>query len=372
MSGKKIRVLVADDSAFMRKIIGDILAADPCIEIVGRARNGIEAVALLSELKPDVMTLDIEMPGKNGIEVLREIMSTNPTPIIMVSSLTKEGANITMQALKLGAVDFVAKPSGTISLDMEKVGSELTQKVKGASRATLKNAFIRSAPQKPVSFANTTKASDSVTHTPLPRREFTGKPELVVIGASTGGPNALQTVIPALPSDFPLPILIVQHMPPGFTMSFAQRLNESSELSVFEACDGMPVRKGTVLIAPGGYHLVVERHGAELVCGTRETPPVRSVRPSADVLFKSVADTALGSTLAVVLTGMGKDGYDGVKFLRAKGAYVLVESKETCVVYGMPGVIAGNGLADEILPIDAMAEGISRAARQMIGGRADK
>jgi two-component system chemotaxis response regulator CheB len=367
MSGKKIRVLVADDSAFMRKIIGDILAADPGIEIVGRARNGIEAIVLLSELKPDVMTLDMEMPGKNGIEVLREIMSTNPTPVVMVSSLTKEGANVTMQALKLGAVDFVTKPSGTISLDMEKVGGELMQKVRGASRAMLKNALIHPAPQKSASFASMAKSPDNPAPSPLTRREITGKPEMVVIGASTGGPNALQTVIPALPSDFPLPILIVQHMPPGFTTSFAQRLNENSGLSVFEACDGMPIRKGVVLVAPGGYHLVAERRGAELVCGLRETPPVRSVRPSADVLFKSVAETTVGSTLAVVLTGMGKDGYDGVKLLRAKGAYVLVESKETCVVYGMPGAIAGDGLADEILPIDAMAEGISRAVRQMMG-----
>ncbi|GHV53049.1 chemotaxis response regulator protein-glutamate methylesterase [Synergistales bacterium] len=369
MSGKKIRVLVADDSAFMRKIIGDILAVDPNIEVVGRARNGIEAIVLLSELRPDVMTLDMDMPGKNGIEVLREIMSANPTPIIMVSSLTKEGANVTMQALKLGAVDFVTKPSGTISLDMKKVGGELIQKVKGASRAMLKNALIHPVPQKTASFASMAKMSDSHTPPPLPRREITDKPELVVIGASTGGPNALQTVIPALPADFPLPILIVQHMPSGFTTSFAQRLNENSELAVSEACEGMPVRKGAVLIAPGGYHLVVERHGAELLCGLRETPPVRSVRPAADVLFKSVAETTIGSTLAVVLTGMGKDGYDGVKLLRAKGAYVLVESKETCVVYGMPGAIAGEGLADEILPIDAMAEGIGRAVRQMMGAR---
>lgn len=357
-TSRKIRVLIVDDSAFMRKVIGDILSADPAIDVVGRARNGKEALERLNELAPDVVTLDMEMPGKNGLEVLREIMVIKPLPVVMVSSLTKEGANITMQALDAGAVDFVTKPSGTISLDMDKVGDELRQKVIAASRASVKNASTQwSAPGA---------LAKRITATPQPprreMREPPRRPEALVIAASTGGPMALQEVIPALPATFPLPILIVQHMPPGFTSSFAQRLNERSKIRVTEGCDGMPVRKGTAIIAPGGYHLIVERQSMNTVCRLTETPPVRSVRPAADVLFSSVAEVIGGSVVTLVLTGMGKDGLDGTRLLRSKGAYVIAESKETCVIYGMPGSVIDAGLVDEVLPLYAIAAGLERIA----------
>jgi two-component system chemotaxis response regulator CheB len=351
----KIRVLVVDDSAFMRKVIGDILSEEQSIEIVGKARNGDEALAKLKELLPDVITLDMEMPGKNGLEVLREIMRVKPTPVIMVSSLTKDGANVTMQALDAGAVDFVTKPSGTISLDMGKVGDELRQKITAASKALMKNAYGTGSPRSQRGHANQAQTSQ--------KREMPKRPELVVIAASTGGPNALQGVIPGLSSDFPLPILIVQHMPPGFTTSFASRMNELSMISVVEACDGMPVKKGTAIIAPGGYHLAVERTLSNLVCRLRDTPPVRSVRPSADVLFSSVSEVVGGSVVVVVLTGMGKDGLDGTRLLRSMGAYVIAESKETCVIYGMPGAVSEAGLVDESLPVYSITEALERIAR---------
>jgi two-component system chemotaxis response regulator CheB len=361
IKNNKIRVLIVDDSAFMRRVIGDILSSDPAIEVVARARNGNEALQRMKDSSPDVITLDIEMPGKNGLEALKEIMAIKPVPVVMVSSLTKDGANVTMQALDAGAVDFVTKPSGTISLDMEKVGGELLQKVLAASRASVQNAFARKLASKPngASQGQTPRAQVPGGQ----RREPQRRPEMLVIAASTGGPNALQELLPALPKDFPLPVLIVQHMPPGFTSSFALRLNERSQLTVLEGCDGMPIRKGVAVIAPGGYHLMVGRKGAGLVCKLAETPPVRSVRPAADVLFASVADVFGGSVIAVVLTGMGKDGLDGTRLLRAKGAYVIAESKETCVIFGMPGAIVEAGLADEVLPLYSIAAGLEHIVR---------
>jgi two-component system chemotaxis response regulator CheB len=351
---QKIRVLIVDDSAFMRKVIGDILSADPAVEIVGKARNGKEAMAAVKSLAPDVVTLDIEMPGMSGIEVLREIMEFKPIPTVMVSSLTKDGANVTMQALDIGAVDFVTKPSGTISLDMEKVGEELCQKVKAASKASI---HMRSAETAQRSVRDVRPAVQ-------PHKDGVGsRQELLLIAASTGGPMALQQVIPELPANYPLPILIVQHMPPGFTTSFASRLNERSRIKVIEACDGMPIRRGVAIIAPGGYHLVVEKKMPELICRLTETPPVRSVRPSADVMFTSVAEVVGGNVMVLVLTGMGKDGLDGSRLLRSKGAYVIAESKETSVIFGMPGAVISAGLADEVLPLYSIAAGLERALK---------
>lgn len=370
-NGLTVRVLVVDDSAFMRKVIGDILSEDPAIEVVGRAKNGREAVKLFADLRPDVITLDVEMPGMNGIEVLKHIMSSRPTPVIMVSGLTKTGADITMQALDAGAVDFVTKPSGTISLDMSKVSAELKSKVQAASRASIN----RSSPAQTVGHASsswspqphTAQLASHVAQVQTQRvdvkREPPKRTELVVIGASTGGPVALQEVITHLPKDFPVPIVLVQHMPPGFTSSFAARLDERSALKVVEGTEGLTIQKGMVVVAPGGYHLLVEKKGSVNVCHLTETPPVRSVRPAADVLFKSVATNVGGAVVAVVLTGMGKDGLDGVRMLREKGAYIIIESKETCVIYGMPGAIAEAGLADEILPLQQIAQGLVRTVK---------
>jgi two-component system chemotaxis response regulator CheB len=348
-----IKILIVDDSAFMRKVIADILSEDEMFEVIGRARNGTEAMEAVRALSPDVVTLDIEMPGKSGIEVLKEIMEFKPIPVVMVSSLTKEGANVTMQALDMGAVDFVMKPSGNISPDMHKVGDELRRKVAGASRAVVLGPRLGRASlrvREPIS--------------PPPHRDISrGKFEMLVVAASTGGPMALQEIIPNLSGNFPLPVMIVQHMPPGFTTSFARRLNERSSLTVTEGCDGMLVRKGTVIVAPGGYHLMAEKKGAEVLCKLAGTPLVRSVRPAADVLFMSVSEAIGGNVLVLVLTGMGRDGLDGAKALKDKGAYVIAESRETSVIFGMPGAVIAAGLADEVLPLYAIAEGLERAAR---------
>jgi len=351
----KIRIVIVEDSAFMRKIISDILIEDPDIEIVGMARNGNEAMEVIRSKSPDVVTLDIEMPGRSGIEVLQDIMLFKPISVVMVSSLAKDGADITLQALDIGAVDFVTKPSGNISLDMGKVADELRNKVKTASKAAVHSKWTKKI---------TPSRDESAARHPI-HHQTRCKPELIVIASSTGGPMALQQVIPELPGNLSLPVLIVQHMPPGFTTSLAHRLNERSKLKVTEACDEMPVRRGSVIIAPGGYHMIVERRGTELVCRLTETPPVRSVRPSADVLFSSVSEVVGGSVIALVLTGMGKDGLDGSRLLRGKGAYVIAESRETSVIFGMPGAVIEAGLADEILPLYSIAEGITRAVKQI-------
>lgn len=377
VAASTVKVLVVDDSAFMRKIIGDILESDRELEVVARARNGHEALKMFEEFSPDVVTLDVEMPGMNGIDVLKNLMARRPVPVVMVSGLTKQGADITMQALDCGAVDFVTKPSGTISLDMEKVGGELRRKVLAAAKATIRKPSpqqqIHAAAHLPPRTVAPAQSAPSVIVPQLQkshsskvsseRHEPPKHVELVAIGASTGGPVALQEVITHLPKDFPVPVAVVQHMPAGFTSSFAARLNERSELTVVEAEEGLPIRKGMVVIAPGGYHLLVEKKNNVMVCHLTETPPVRSVRPAADVLFKSVAESVGGSVIVAVLTGMGKDGLDGVRDLRAKGAYVVIESKETCVIYGMPGAIADAGLADEILPITGIAGGLVRLVK---------
>lgn len=358
----KVRVLVVDDSAFMRKIISDILTADPRIEVVGTARNGEEGLVNFNKLNPDVLTLDIEMPRMNGLELLSALMDIRPVPIIMVSSVTHEGAEITMKALSAGAVDFVTKPSGTISLDMEKVADELRQKVLMASRVSNRTVadMVRKPPRGSDSPSLQSAESRQPVSLPVPKKVLLKKIDMVVIASSTGGPRALQEIIPAIKKKFPVPILVVQHMPVGFTAPFAQRLDEISQLEVVEGAEGLKIQRGVVVIAPGGYHMTVERKMGELYCHLLDTPPVRSVKPAADVLFSSVAEVVGGSVVAVVLTGMGRDGTDGARVLKEKGAYVLAEAKETCVVYGMPQSVAEAGLVDEVLPLGSISTGLER------------
>lgn len=360
-TNKKIRVLVVDDSAFMRKIISDILSADPHIEVVGTARNGEDGLVHFNKLNPDVITLDIEMPLMDGMEMLGALMNIRPVPVIMVSSATHEGAEITMKALSIGAVDFVTKPSGTISLDMKKVADELRQKVLMAGN--LSKGTLAAMLRKPRREGETSAQAAEVRPTPTPpapKKAPMKKVDVVVIASSTGGPRALQEIIPAIKKRFPVPILVVQHMPVGFTAPFAQRLNDMSELDVVEGSDGLKIQRGVAVIAPGGYHMTVERKMGELYCRLLDTPPVRSVKPAADVLFSSVAEVVGGSVLAVVLTGMGRDGTDGARALKEKGAYVLAEAKETCVVYGMPHSVVEAGLADEVLPLGSVSAELER------------
>lgn len=351
---KQIRVLVVDDSAFMRKILSDLLQADPGIVVVGTARDGQDGVEKSIALQPDVITLDIEMPKLDGYGALREIMARRPTPVVMVSSLTREGAEATVRALALGAVDFVAKPSGSISLNMHVAREELISKVRAAAGATPRYRRVlgdlpplrrESKVQRPV-----------LADTPglLPRR-------LVVIGCSTGGPGALHQIIPRLPGDLPAAVLVVQHMPPGFTRSLAGRLDEISAIPVREAQEGDRVTTGHVLVAPGGFHMLV---GSDGLIRLNQDPPMHGVRPAVDKTLESVTPLWTHHLVGVILTGMGYDGAKGMVGLKKSGGRTIAEDASTCVVYGMPKVVAEMGAADQVLPVHEIADAIVRLVRE--------
>ena len=335
---RRVRVLVVDDSALMRKLLGDILSSDPRIEVVGTAFDGQDGLEKIVALSPDVVTLDVEMPRKDGLALLEEIMRTRPMPVVMVSSLTQEGAEVTLKALSLGCVDFVGKPSGSISTNIQIVGAELISKVVMASTARVRALRASLTPPPPVSIP--------VRRSPAPGGRV--RREIVAIAASTGGPMALQQLLAALPRNFPLPIVVTQHMPMGFTALFAKRLDAVSPLEGFE---GLALKPGLVVIAPGGSHLLVRRRGAEAFCALSDAPPVLSVKPSANIMFSSVLDEFGGNVLGVVLTGMGRDGADGALALHERGARIIAESQETCVVYGMPRAAVELGAVDELLPL---------------------
>jgi len=346
--GNKIKVLVVDDSALMRQFIGDILRSDPRIEVVGTARDGKDCLAQLKSLKPDIVTMDVEMPVMNGLEALEEIMKTTPMPVVMVSSLTQEGADTTFKALALGCVDFIGKPSGTISLNIRDVGQELIEKVVAASTAKVirPTASPRTQPRMTA-----------------PAAMSTGRVDIVAIASSTGGPMALNDLVPKLPKNFPVPIVITQHMPKEFTSSFAKRLNDASQIEVVEGFDGLTLKPGRAVIAPGGSHLLVKRRSGAAVCALSDAPPVLSVKPAANIMFQSVAEQYGGNVLSVILTGMGRDGTDGAIALKKRGAYVIAESQKTCVVYGMPKAAIDAGVVDEVLPLYDIPEAMVRLVK---------
>lgn len=354
----RVRVLVVDDSAFMRKIISDLLSDDPAIEVAGTARDGLDAVEKVSLLKPDVITLDVEMPRLDGLGTLKEIMTRCPTPVVMVSSLTEEGAEATLKALSLGAVDFLAKPSGSISLNMADVKAELVSKVKAAAgakpRAVARRALVQVDPPPPL--------TQPIPPGPVGRGNQPRK--LVVIGCSTGGPGALYQLVPELPGDLPAAVVIVQHMPPGFTRSLANRLNEVSRLTVKEAEEGDQLQEGVALVAPGGYHLVFSEDGR---AGLNRDPALHGVRPAVDKTLESLIPVWKNHALGVILTGMGYDGARGIASLKKAGGRTIAEHESTCVVYGMPKVVAEMGNADLILPIQEIAPAITRIIGEMAG-----
>ncbi|ATA59560.1 Chemotaxis response regulator protein-glutamate methylesterase [Geobacillus stearothermophilus] len=334
---KTIKVLVVDDSAFMRKWISDFLSEHPRLEVVGTARNGQEALDKIALLRPDVVTLDVEMPVMNGLETLRRIMHKQPLPVVMVSSTTREGAENTITAMQYGAVDFVAKPSGPISLDLYKVKDELIRKVLHASEANVRALAARRPP------AQTARSQKTV----------------VAIGTSTGGPRALETVLTQLPPDFAAPVVIVQHMPKGFTKSLADRLNALAAITIKEAEDGELLRNGTAYIAPGGVHLAVDEENGMLKARFDESPPRAGHRPAVDVLFESLAAIRCCRKIAVIMTGMGSDGTAGVKKLKESGnTKAIAEARETAVIFGMPRAAIEAGVVDVIVPLDSMAAAI--------------
>ncbi|MFZ5943686.1 MAG: protein-glutamate methylesterase/protein-glutamine glutaminase [Bacillota bacterium] len=349
----KIRVLVVDDSAFMRKVISDIINADEELELVGTARNGQDALDKIPILQPDVITLDVEMPQMNGLEALQKIMQIRPTPVVMLSSLTQLGADITIKSLAYGAIDFVQKPGGAISLNINDAAKEIIQKIKMAKRANLKqDTFVvkEKIEQSGVAISppNSTKWSDTSLDFPL-----------VVIGTSTGGPKALHNVIENLPENLNAAILIVQHMPPGFTKSLAQRLNSLTQLIVKEGENGEKLQSGYIYVAPGNYQMEVQLNDfGELVLCLHQGPLVTGHRPSVDALFKSVANTQFKKVVAVIMTGMGYDGRAGIKELKGIGAYTIAEAEETCVVFGMPKAAIEAGAINRIVPLQDIAKEI--------------
>lgn len=327
-----IRVLVVDDSAIMRRLIVDILKEDREIEVLDVAKNGKEAIEKAKILKPDVITLDIEMPEMDGLEALRILKREVPTAkVIMFSSLTQEGARATIEALTLGAHDFVPKPSTKSFMEsIKQIKDQLIPKIKSV------------LPVKKISFYRS-----PIIKAPVKREGF----RVVGIGVSTGGPQTLMQILPQLPKDFPAPILIVQHMPPLFTKQLAERLNSASKLAVKEGENGEPIKKGVAYIAPGDYHMTVKKYNEEVRIYLHQGPPRNFCRPSVDELFDSLAEVYKEDTLAVVLTGMGSDGKEGAKKVKERGGVVWAQDAETSVVFGMPKAVIDAGLADEIISL---------------------
>ncbi|HSZ63219.1 MAG TPA: chemotaxis response regulator protein-glutamate methylesterase [Terriglobales bacterium] len=341
---KPVRVLIVDDSAVIRRLLSNLLATDPEIVVVGTAGNGVQALGRIPEAKPDLITLDIEMPGMNGLETLVEIRKLYPKlPVIMFSTLTERGATATLDALAKGASDYVTKPthSGGSESARELVRDELIRKIKSLCAVAAPRSKTPAAPPR---------------RTDHPQSRI----DLVAIGTSTGGPNALTALIPQLPADFPVPIVIVQHMPPLFTRLLAERLHALSRLEVREGKEGEKLRRGQVWIAPGDYHMTVARKGAEFVLGLNHDSQENSCRPAVDVLFRSVARAFGANVLAVVLTGMGADGTRGSSEIREAGGEVFVQDEASSVVWGMPGSIVAASLADHIYPLTGMAPQVVR------------
>jgi two-component system chemotaxis response regulator CheB len=358
---KQVRVLVVDDSAFMRKAITIMLESDPNIKVVGSARDGIEGVEKTQLLKPDLVTMDVEMPRMDGLTALREIMQKQPTPVMMISSITTDGARAALDALELGAVDFIAKQKSYVSLDIVNIKEELLKKIKDICRrkAIILAQFNRLRLQSISGRLNASgvQGSSVIGRAPVRRIAKRNHPvSLISIGISTGGPPALQQVIPLMPRNLPVGILIAQHMPPTFTKSLAERLDNLSQLSVREAVDGEPILPGTALIAPGGQHITVRKQGNRMYVRVSKQPLETLYHPCVDVLFHSVAENVGRSGLGVVMTGMGNNGVEGMAALKAKGGICVAQDEETCVVYGMPRAVAEAGLVDFVAPVDRIAD----------------
>lgn len=349
-----IRVLVVDDSIFMRNIIADMISENKSIEIVGRAKNGQEAVEMNLKLKPDVITMDVEMPIMNGLEALKKIMSDRPTKVIMVSSLTTEGAKETIEALNNGAYDFVSKPSGQISLDIRKVKEELTAKILSSVEANIKilkgNSIESGIDNSKIKLKKFIKEHDV--------KPFSDKERVVAIGISTGGPKALQTIIPMFPENIDAAVLVVQHMPPKFTKSLADRLDVLSNVKVKEAEDGDVIKKGVVFIAPGDYHMTVSDERGIKYIRLNQNPPCTGHRPSANVMFDSVAESYGKNAIGVIMTGMGGDGAEKLKKLREFGGRTIGQDKDSCVVYGMPRVAAEMGAVEFVKELEKIPKKI--------------
>jgi two-component system chemotaxis response regulator CheB len=334
----QIKILVVDDSLLMQKILVDLLQSDSQISVIGTARDGEEALSKIAKLHPDVVTLDIAMPRMNGLTTVRRIMETNPLPVVMISALAQREAQLTLKALEFGAVDYVPKPSGPISLNMDAVKTELISKVKTAASANIRR--VKPREMKAIT-PSTAKSSDRV----------------ISIAASTGGPAAVAYVLKHIPENTP-PILVVQHMQKGMTKLFADGLNQECRLRVKEAEEGDAIQEDLALIAPGGFHMLVTKNGK---INLATSPPVNYVRPSADVMMKSAAKTYASKNIGVILTGMGADGAKGIEAIKKKGGVTIAQDKKTCVVFGMPDAAIKTGCVDFVTSLESIPKEIMNA-----------
>ena len=340
----KIRVVVVDDSALVRGLLAEIIDRQPDMCCVGAAADPLVAREMIRNLNPDVITLDIEMPRMDGIDFLSRLMRLRPMPVVMVSTLTERGADVTLKALELGAVDFVAKPKIGVADGLRQLGADITEKIRTAAKARVHRlatpaAGANAAPAKPVTMASLGRLSTE---------------KIIFIGASTGGTEATREVLMNLPADCPA-VMITQHMPPGFTKSYAARLNGLCRIRVAEAQDGERVLPGHAYIAPGGFHLSVERSGANYIARVQDGEPINRHKPSVEVLFDSAARVVGRNALAVMLTGMGADGAKAMRSMRDAGSYNLVQDENSCVVFGMPREAIAHGAANEVLPLTQIA-----------------
>jgi two-component system chemotaxis response regulator CheB len=349
MRDGKLKILVIDDSALIRNVLKDIIDREPDMKCVGVAPDPLVARELIKQLNPDVLTLDVEMPRMDGLEFLEKLMRLRPIPVVMVSTMTETGSEVAFRALELGAVDFVTKPKLDIVRGMEEYAITITDKIRAAAQASVHLLLER---HKPV---GENLSADAV----LPQRKlrFASTEKLIVIGASTGGTDAIRETLIQMPADAPA-ILIAQHMPENFTRSFAQRLDGLCKISVKEAKDHERVLPGHAYIAPGNMHMLIKRSGAQYQIGLNQGPLVNRHRPSVDVLFRSVANVAGSSAVGVILTGMGKDGAQGLLEMRQSGAYTIAQDEPSCVVFGMPKEAITIGAAAEVFPLPEIARRI--------------
>lgn len=359
----KIRVLVVDDAVVMRKIISDVIADDEALELAGLAANGRIALQKIPQVNPDIITMDVEMPEMDGVETVREIRKLYPRmPVIMFSTLTQRGAETTIDALSAGATDYVTKPAnvGSVGESINRLKADLVPRLKTHCRGKVVSLPVPTMSRPPAAAASLVAATPRVVKPAPAKPSGPQVVQVLCVGASTGGPNALADFFQALGRPVPVPVLVVQHMPPVFTRILAERLEKVSGIRCHEAVEGQEIVPGQIFLAPGGFHLEVVRDGARFRARLHEGPPENSCRPAVDVLFRSVARAYGAGTLAVVLTGMGQDGLRGCEIIRELGGRVIAQDEPTSVVWGMPGHVAQAGLADAVLPLPEIAPEISR------------
>jgi two-component system chemotaxis response regulator CheB len=370
MSGKRIRVLIVDDSAFMRKVLQSILTADPDMDVCGEARDGREAVAQNDALNPDVITMDINMPHMDGLQATEVIMSKNPRPILIVSSETREGADTTLKSLELGAIDFVAKPSAGVDLDMNSVRAELTRKLKMAAKVRVVRTAVRSKLQQEIATSAPRmepppaplRSAPSATSSMLSKAN--GKFPVVIIASSTGGPATLMKFVPMFPKDFPGAVILVQHMPGTFTSQFGKQLGEIAQIRVKDAEQGEILQPSTLYVCPGSHHLRITPTGRITL---DDGPRIAGYRPCADVTLDTAAAFAGPMTIGVVLTGMGSDASQGVQKVKSAGGHVIAQDESTSIIFGMNAEAIKTGCVDQVLPLDNIFAAVEKRVLYVFG-----